>query len=167
MYGEQALRQIQLLYQHEAVAKGLSPPECLAYRRQYIRPLVMQFETWVQAQFELVPPNSAIAKSIRYALSNWTALMRLLDNVQMPIDNNAVENLIRPLAIGSRNWLFVGSEIAGRRGAAFMSPIHSARLNGLDPQAYLKDVLERLPTHQAKDIDDLLPHRWQAETAEQ
>ncbi len=158
----QALKQIQLLYQHEAVAKGLSPPERLAYRRQHMRPLVMQFETWLQAQFERVPPNSAIAKAIRYTLNNWAALTRLLDNAQMPMDNNAVENLIRPLAIGRKNWLFAGSEIAGRRAAAVMSLIHSARLNGHDPQAYLKDVLERQPTHKAKDIDDLLPHRWQA-----
>ncbi|CAM5210960.1 IS66 family transposase [Oligella ureolytica] len=163
----QALKQIQLLYQHEAVAKGLSPPERLAYRRQHMRPLVMQFETWLQAQFERVPPNSAIAKAIRYTLNNWAALTRLLDNAQMPMDNNAVENLIRPLAIGRKNWLFAGSEIAGRRAAAVMSLIHSARLNGHDPQAYLKDVLERQPTHKAKDIDDLLPHRWHAATAEQ
>ena len=85
----------------------------------------------------------------------------------MPIDNNAVENLIRPLAIGRKNWLFVGSEIAGRRAAAVMSLIHSARLNGHDPHAYLKDVLKRLPTHKAKDIEDLLPHRWQVTTAKE
>ena len=164
---EQALKQIQLLYQHEAVAKGLSPPDRLAYRRQHLRPVLDEFETWLHAQQTLVPPNSAIAKAIRYTLSNWTALMRLLDNAQMPIDNNTVENLIRPLAIGRKNWLFAGSEIAGRRGAAIMSLIHSAKLNGLDPQAYLKDVLERLPTHKAKDIDELLPHRWQAATVAQ
>ena len=164
---EQALKQIQLLYQHEAVAKGLSPPDRLAYRRQHLRPVLDEFETWLHAQQTLVPPNSAIAKAIRYTLSNWTALTRLLDNAQMPIDNNAVENLIRPLAIGRKNWLFAGSEIAGRRGAAIMSLIHSARLNGHDPQAYLKDVLERLPTHKAKDIDELLPHRWQAATVAQ
>ena len=164
---EQALKQIQLLYQHEAVAKGLSPPERLAYRREHMSSLLDAFEIWLQAQQMLVPPNSAIAKAIRYTLSNWTALTRLLDNAQMPIDNNAVENLIRPLAIGRKNWLFAGSEIAGRRGAAIMSLIHSAKLNGLDPQAYLKDVLERLPTQKAKDIDELLPHHWQAAPAEQ
>ena len=103
---------------------------------------------------------------IRHSLSHWTVLTRLVDDGIMPIDNNAVENLIRPLAIGRKNWLFVGSEIAGRR-AAVMSLIHSARLNGHDPHAYLKDVLERLPTHEAKDIEDLLPHRWQATTAKE
>ena len=164
---EQALKHIQLLYQHEAVAKGLSPPERLAHRRQHLQPVLDAFETWLHAQQTLVPPNSAIAKAIRYTLSNWAALTRLVDNAQMPMDNNAVENLIRPLAIGRKNWLFAGSEIAGRRGAAIMSLIHSAKLNGLDPQAYLKDVLERLPTHKAKDIDELLPHRWQAAIAEQ
>ena len=164
---EQALKQIQLLYQYESVAKGLSPPDRLAYRRQHMKSVLDEFETWLHAQQTLVPPNSAIAKAIRYTLSNWTALTRLLDNAQLPIDNNAVENLIRPLAIGRKNWLFAGSEIAGRRGAAIMSLIHSAKLNGHDPQAYLKDVLERLPTHKAKDIDELLPHRWQAATVAQ
>ena len=159
---EQALRQIQLLYQHEAMAKALSPPERLTYRHEHMRPVLDAFDTWLRAQQTLVPPNSAIAKAIQYTVNNWTALTRLLDNAQMPIDNNAVENLIRPLAIGRKNWLFAGSEIAGRRGAAIMSLIHSARLNGLDPQAYLRDVLERLPTHKAKDIDELLPHRWRA-----
>lgn len=127
-----------------------------------MRPVLEAFDTWLRAQQTLVPPNSAIVKAIRYTMNNWIALTRLLDNAQMPIDNNAVENLIRPLAIGRKNWLFAGSEIAGRRSAAIMSLIHSARLNGLDPHAYLKDVLERLPTHKAKDIDALLPHRWQA-----
>ncbi|MDK7178077.1 transposase domain-containing protein, partial [Micrococcus luteus] len=83
-------------------------------------------------------------------------------DAQLPMDNNAVENLIRPLAIGRKNWLFVGSEKAGRRAAAVMSLIQSAKLNGHDPYAYLKDVLERLPTQKAKDITELLPHRWQA-----
>ena len=96
-----------------------------------------------------------------YSLSNWVALTRLLDDSQLPMDNNAVENLIRPLAIGRKNWLFVGSEKAGRRAAAVMSLIQSAKLNGHDPHAYLKDVLTRLPTHKAKDIAELLPHHWQ------
>ena len=163
----QALTQIQRLYHHESEARNLSPPERLTHRQRHLRPLLEQLETWLQSQYELVPPNSAIAKAIRYSLSNWTALTRLLDDGMMPIDNNAVENLIRPLAIGRKNWLFVGSEIAGRRAAAVMSLIHSARLNGHDPHAYLKDVLERLPTHKAKDIEDLLPHRWQAMTAKE
>ena len=158
---EQALWQIQRLYQYEAEAKNLSPPARLAHRKRHMGPALDEFETWLRSQFELVPPNSAIAKAIRYSLSNWVALTRLLDDSQLPMDNNAVENLIRPLAIGRKNWLFVGSEKAGRRAAAVMSLIQSAKLNGHDPHAYLKDVLTRLPTHKAKDIAELLPHHWQ------
>lgn len=80
----------------------------------------------------------------------------------MPADNNHIENRIRPIALGRSNWLFAGSLRGGKRAAAVMSLIQSARLNGHDPYAYLKDVLERLPTHPARRIDDLLPHRWTA-----
>ncbi|WP_143000556.1 IS66 family transposase [Pelistega sp. MC2] len=159
---EQALQQIQRLYHYEAEARNLSPPERLAHRQRHMEPALKQLERWLRSQFELVPPNSAIAKAIRYSLNNWLALTRLLEDAQLPMDNNAVENLIRPLAIGRKNWLFVGSEKAGRRAAAVMSLIQSAKLNGHDPYAYLKDVLERLPTQKAKDITELLPHRWQA-----
>jgi transposase len=78
----------------------------------------------------------------------------------VPISNNWVENQIRPIAIGRSNWLFAGSLRAGKRAAAIMSLLHSARINGHDPYAYFKDVLERLPTHPASRIDELLPHRW-------
>lgn len=79
----------------------------------------------------------------------------------LSIDNNRVENLIRPIALGRKNWLFAGSLRPGKRAAAVMSLVHSARLNGHDPYAYLKDVLERLPTQPASRVQELLPHRWQ------
>jgi len=84
-----------------------------------------------------------------------------VDDGQLPVDNNWIENQIRPIAIGRNNWLFAGSLRAGQRAAAIMSLIQSARVNGHDPYAYLKDVLTRLPTHRASRIDELLPHRWQ------
>ena len=83
----------------------------------------------------------------------------------MPIDNNWVENHIRPIALGRQNWLFAGSLRAGQRAAAVMSLIHSAKLNGLDPYAFLRDVLERLPTQPASKIQDLLPQRWRITAA--
>ncbi|NPC56023.1 transposase domain-containing protein, partial [Caenimonas soli] len=83
----------------------------------------------------------------------------------LPADNNWVENQIRPIATGRKNWLFAGSLRAGQRAAAIMSLVHSARLNGHDPYAYLRDVLERLPTQPASRIDELLPHRWQPASA--
>ncbi|WP_176026318.1 transposase domain-containing protein, partial [Robbsia andropogonis] len=83
------------------------------------------------------------------------------DDSQLPIDNNWAENQIRPIALGRKNWLFAGSLRAGKRAAAIMSLVQSAKLNGHDPYAYLKDVLNRLPTHPARQIDGLLPHNWQ------
>ena len=96
-----------------------------------------------------------------YSLSNWPALTTFLDDGAVPIDNNAAENAIRPLAVGRNNaWLFCGSELAGQRAAVVMSLVVSAKLNGHDPWAYLKDVLTRLPSHPTSRIVELLPHRW-------
>ena len=91
--------------------------------------------------------------------------MRFIDDGELPIDNNWVENQIRPIAIGRNNWLFAGSLRAGKRAAAVMSLVHSARLNGRDPYTYLRDVLERLPTQPASQIAELLPHRWSPPSA--
>jgi transposase len=115
--------------------------------------------TWVAKRRE-VPDGSATARAIDYSLKRWHALVRYIDDGDLPIDNNWVENQIRPIAIGRNNWLFAGSLRAGQRAAAVMSLIHSARMNGHDPYAYLKDVLERLPTHPASRVEELLPHRW-------
>ena len=95
-------------------------------------------------------------------LRGLTALSRFVDNGQLPVDNNWVENQMRPVALGRKNWLFAGSLRAGERAAAVMSLIQSARMNGHDPHAYLKDVLTRLPTQRASQIGELLPHRWTA-----
>ena len=107
-----------------------------------------------------VPDGSATAKALDYSLRRWVALTRFVDDGQLPVDNNWIENQIRPIAIGRNNWLFAGSLRAGQRAAAVMSLIQSARMNGHDPYAYLKDVLTRLPTHKASRIVELLPHRW-------
>ena len=112
-------------------------------------------------QRQKVPGNSATAKALDYSLNRWAALTRFVDDGQLPVDNNWVENRIRPVAQGRANWLFAGSLRAGQRAAAIMSLIQSARMNGLDPYAYLKDVLTRLPTHKASQIEELLPHRWE------
>ncbi|HIF7590844.1 TPA: IS66 family transposase, partial [Klebsiella pneumoniae] len=95
-----------------------------------------------------------------YSLKRWLALTRYLEDGAVPIDNNQVENQIRPWALGRSNWLFAGSLRSGKRAAAIMSLIQSARLNGHDPYAYLKDVLMRLPTQRASEISQLLPHQW-------
>ena len=102
----------------------------------------------------------AIARAIDYSLKCWAALTRYLDDPALPIDSNHDEQQIRPWATGRKNWLFAVTLMAGQRAAAITSLIQSAKLNGHDPYAYLKDVLTRLPTHKARDIDELLPHRW-------
>ena len=107
-----------------------------------------------------VTDGSATAKALDYSLKRWVALTRFIDDGQLPIDNNWIENQIRPIAIGRGNWLFAGSLRAGQRAAAVMSLIQSAKLNAHDPYAYLKDVLARLPTHKNNLIEELLPPRW-------
>ena len=115
---------------------------------------------WLHTHRAKVPEGSATAKAIDYSLRRWVALTRFLQDGRLPLDNNWVENQIRPIAIGRNNWLFAGSLRAGQRAAAIMSLIQSAKLNGHDPHAYLKDVMERLPTQRASQIGELLPNRW-------
>ena len=100
-------------------------------------------QQWLQQQRALVPEGSATAKAIDYSLKRWDALTRFIDDGDLPADNNWVENQIRPIAVGRSNWLFAGSLRAGQRAAAVMSLLHSAKLNGHDPYAYLKDVLDQ------------------------
>lgn len=107
-----------------------------------------------------MPDGSGTARALDYSLKRWAALTRYLDDGAVPIDNNWVENQIRPWALGRSNWLFAGSLRSGQRAAAVMTLIQSVRLNGHDPYAYLKDVLARLPTQNNNAIAELLPHNW-------
>ena len=157
----QALQHIAALYEIEREVKSLSAQERQAIRQARARPLAEAMHAWMVLQRQKILDGSVTAKALDYSLKRWGALTRFVDDPQLPIDNNWIENQIRPIAIGRGNWLFVGSLRAGQRAAAIMSLIHSARLNGHDPYAYLKDVLTRLPTHQNSQIALLLPHRWQ------
>jgi hypothetical protein len=159
---EQALRYIQLLYEIEREVHDLEPDLRRRKRQEKAVP-VMEMEmlhAWMIAQRDLVPEGSAISRALDYSLKRWAALSRYLDDGTVPIDNNWAENQIRPWALGRKNWLFAGSLRSGQRAAAIMSLIQSARLNGHEPYAYLKDVLTRLPTQRASEITQLLPHSW-------
>jgi len=158
--GEQALKFFIQLYEVEREVKDLDAGERKRIRQEKSRPVADALHLWLTQQRQKVPEGSATIKAIDYSLDRWTALTRFLDDGDLPADNNWVENQIRPIAIGRSNWLFAGSLRAGQRAAAIMSLVHSARLNGHDPYAYLRDVLERLPTQPASRIDELLPHRW-------
>jgi hypothetical protein len=158
---EEALRYFVQLYEVEREGQDLTPDERRRIRQLKARPAADALSKWLQLQRQKVPDGSATAKAIDYSLNRWAALTRYLDDGDLPADNNWVENQIRPIAIGRNNWLFAGSLRAGKRAAAVMSLVRSARLNGHDPYAYLKDVLERLPTQPASRVQELLPHRWQ------
>ena len=161
----QALLLIAKLYEIERAARGLDPQARHEMRQQRSRPAAQALHAWLWAQRLKLAKADATAKAIDYALSNWRALMRYLDDGNVPIDNNAAENAVRPLVVGRKNWLFVGSQQAGERAAVIMSLIESAKLTGHDPWAYLKDVFERLPTLKQRDIEQLLPHNWQPANA--
>jgi transposase len=156
----QAIQRIAWLYRIEADARDLTTEQRLLMRQQRSRPLCEELHAWLQLERRRVPDGSAIARAIDYSLNRWTALIRFLDDGDVPIDNNHLENQMRPWALGRKNWLFVGSELAGERAAMIMSLLQSAKLNKADPWAYLKDVLTRLPTQLNSRIDELLPHRW-------
>ena len=157
---EQALHSIGGLYEVERHAKEMSDEARWRLRQETAVPIAEKLHEWMLAQRELVPEGSATAKALDYSLKRWVALTRYLEDGAVPIDNNQVENLIRPWALGRSNWLFAGSLRSGKRAAAIMSLIQSARMNGHDPYVYLKDVLMRLPTQRASEITELLPQHW-------
>ena len=156
----QAVEYIRQLYEIERELAPLSSEARHEIRQSRSKPIVDGLHQWMQAQRTKVPSGTATAKALDYSLKRWAALTRYLDDGSVPIDNNRVENLIRPWALGRKNWLFAGSLRSGRRAAAIMSLIQSAKLNGHEPYAYLKDVLMRLPTQKASAIDELLPQHW-------
>jgi transposase len=160
--GEQALKFFGQLYDVERELADSQSEQRRQGRQERSRSIADALHRWLMLQRQKVPDGSATAKAIDYSLNRWAALTRFIDDGDLPIDNNWVENQIRPIALGRNNWLFAGSLRAGKRAAAIMSLVHSARLNGRDPYAYLRDVLERLPTHPARRIAELLPHRWRA-----
>jgi len=161
LLAEQALALFAKLYEVEREVADLPADERLRIRQAKAKPAADALHAWLIAQRQKVPPGSATAKAMDYSLGRWQALTRYIDDGELPADNNWVENQIRPIAIGRNNWLFAGSLRAGKRAAAIMSLVHSAKLNGHEPHAYLKDVMQRLPTQPASRIGELLPHRWQ------
>jgi len=160
----QAVALIAKLYEIERETRELAPAARQLLRQQHSLPIVEALHAWLVAKRQALAKADATAKAIDYSLSNWKGLIHFLDDGNVPIENNAAENSIRPLAIGRRNWLFVGSQQAGERAGNVLSLIESAKLNGHDPWAYLKDVFERLPTLKNADLASILPHIWQPPT---
>lgn len=169
-----ALERIGQLYgiERAIVELKLNLEQATAHRQQHARPLLVALHAWLLAQApgahrrRVVRPlwasTRASAKAFDYALRRWPALVRYADEARLPMDNNRIENQIRPWALGRKNWLFAGSPQAGERAADIMSLIQTAKMNGIEPMAYLTDVLKRLPTQPNSRIEELLPTRWKA-----
>ena len=161
---QSALQQIATIYEIERELKNLEPGERQRIRQLRSAPVMDALQRWMLLTRQKITDGSASAKALDYSLKRWGALTRFVGDGRLPVDNNWIENQIRPISIGRNNWLFAGSLRAGQRAAAVMSLIQSARMNRHDPYAYLKDVLTRLPTHRASRVEELLPHRWQPAT---
>ena len=157
----EAIKRIGWIYHVEGQFGAMDAQQRLAARQQLTAPLWEELHVWLRLERGRVPDGGSIAAAIDYSLNNWSALTRHLQDGAVPIDNNFIERQIKPWAMGRRAWLFCGSESAGQRAAIVMSLVQSAKLNGHEPWAYLRDVLERLPGHPNSHIDELLPHRWQ------
>src|SRR5215207_4903247 len=141
----EAVRRIDELFEIEREINGKPAEERLAVRKERARPLVIEFEVWLRAQHVRVSRKSEIGKAIAYALNHWQALTRFLEDGRICMSNNAAERALRGIAVGRRNWTFAGSDRGGERAAAIYALIETCKLNGVDPQAWLAEVLARLP----------------------
>jgi transposase len=157
----EALRRIAELYAVEKRIRGQPAKARQEAREAESRPLIAAMKPWLEDQLRRVPPRGGLADAIRYALARWPALSRFLDDGRIELDNNPVERAIRPVALGRKNHLFAGSDGGGERWAMVASLIATAKLNGIEPHAYLQDVLQRMVDgHTINRLDDLLPWKW-------
>ena len=155
----EALNRIAALYAIEDQGKAMDVAARTQWRQEQAQPLLDSMRAWLLSTRVNVANGSGTAKAMDYSINRWAALSRYAADGRLPIDNNAVENTIRPIALGKKNWLFTGSERAGQRAAAIQTLLGTAKLNGLDPAAWLRETLERLPTCPNSQLDSLLPLR--------
>lgn len=161
---KEILDRIGALYGIEKTIRGQSPAERRAVRQERSQPLLDALALYLRGMLKTLSQRSAMAKAIRYALSRWEALNRYCDDGRVEIDNNAAERALRCVALGRKNYLFAGSDAGGERAAAIYSLLGTAKLNGFDPEAYLREVLARIAEHPITRIDELLP--WALPTPE-
>ena len=159
---KEALDRIGALFDIERTIAGAPPDIRRAVRQRTARPRIDELAIWLDAQLQKIPGKSDLAGAIRYARSRWHALTRYLDDGRLEISNNAAENQIRPAAVGRKNWLFCGSDAGGERAAAFYTLVRTARLNGVEPEAWLTDVIARIGAHPINRLAELLPWNWQS-----
>ena len=159
----EAVRRIDLIFDIEREINGRPAAMRLAARQRHSRPLVDDLEAWMREQRARLSRHDPVAKALDYMLTRWAAFTRFLDDGRVCLTNNAAERALRGLALGRKSWLFCGSDRGGHRAAQMYSLILTCKLNDVDPQAWLADVLARLASHPAKRLDELLPWNWKAE----
>ena len=154
----EAVERIKRLYAIEAEIRGREPDSRRAVRQEKSRPVVEALQPWLRAKLEIISQKSKLADAIRYVLTRWEGLTRFLDDGCIELDNNIVERSVRPLALGRKNHLFAGSDGGAEHWAVLASLVETAKLNGVDPEAYLADVITRIVQgHPQSRIDDLMP----------
>ena len=160
----EAVRRLDALFDIERAINGQSTATRLAARKEYSAPLMADLHAWLSAQLARLSRNHDLAKAINYMLRRWSAFTHFLDDGRVCITNNAAERALRCITLGRKSWLFCGSDRGGQRAAVMYSMIGSAKLNNIDPQAWLADVLARIAGHPANRLDDLLPWNWRKDT---
>jgi len=158
----EAVQRINVLFDIERDINGRSAAERLAVRRELSAPAVAELESWMREQRARLSRHDPVAKAMDYMLTRWSAFTAFLDDGRICLTNNAAERAVRGLALGRRSWLFAGSDRGGERAAMMYSLIVTARMNDVDPQAWLADVLGRIADHPVQRLDELLPWKWQS-----
>ncbi|NKB58348.1 MAG: IS66 family transposase [Alphaproteobacteria bacterium] len=157
---EEAIKRIATLYGVEKEVRGQSPDQRVKIRQRQSKPIFDDLESWLHAQLTRIPGKSPLAGAIRYALTRMKKLRPYLDHGFLELDNNTAERSMRPIALGRKNYLFMGSEAGGKSAAIAYTLIETAKLNGVDPQAWLTDTLACIADHKINRIDELLPWRY-------
>jgi len=163
----EAVRRIDLIFDAERAINGLSAERRLGVRQQDIAPLVVELECWLREQCARLSRHNDLAKAMNYMLTRWAAFTAFLKDGRICLTNNAAERALRGIALGRKSWLFAGSDRGGERAAAMYSLIVTAKLNDVDPRAWLADVLARIAGHPASRLHELLPWNWKSAQAQQ
>jgi hypothetical protein len=156
----ETVRRIDALFEIERTINGQSAERRRAVRQELSAPLVADLQAWMRAQRPKLARGNDVAKAMDYMLKRWSAFTRFLDDGRICLSNNAAERGVRGIALGRKSWLFCGSDRGGERAAVMYSLIVTAKMNDVDPQAWLADVLDRIAEHSVQRLDELLPWNW-------
>ena len=156
----EAVRRIDALFEIERTINGQSAERRKAVRQELSAPLIADLEAWMREQRAKLSRGNDVAKAMDYMLKRWTAFTRFLDDGRICLSNNAAERGVRGIALGRKSWLFCGSDRGGERAAVMYSLIVTAKMNDVDPQAWLADILARIAEHPVQKLDELLPWNW-------